>query len=186
MAILPFDGSLNTFTRLMVDNICTSSLGTFQTTTPSGVITFNSVAAAAPTYTAQTYMIAQQVQALLDAFILSGNNFVDLSSEMPLQMFQGMGAFGTYKMTAGSPVYIYGTGFKPGTTGTLTNGAATVTLPVTLQYISPGLIALIAPDNTVPPYNTLDAANTNVLTFINGSTKFASSSATTTFLLGWT
>lgn len=52
-------------------------------------------------------------------------------------------------------------------TVTLTNQASTVTLPLTFNVVSPGMFFFIGPDNSIPPYNALDTADTNTLTLTN-------------------
>lgn len=170
-----------------MDNIALYTLPTLQTTSPSGAITFTTNGGATVTYTAPTFILAQQVQGLVDAFLLSPDSFIDLSTKLSLQLYQVAGAGSTVGMIAGTSYLMYGAGFQPGSMATLTNGAGTVTLPVALTFVSPGMVIFVAPDNTVPPYNALDTADTNVLTVINSNGQSAQSgNATTPVLFGWT
>ncbi len=172
----------------MVDNMATNTMATIQTTTPTGTISFVMNGGASPTYTAQSYLLAQQVNLLLDAFVLSGDNFSDLSSKLPLQLFQCAGGQDNHLITMvpGDIYLVYGAGFVPGSTATLTNDAQTVTAPVQFSMITPGMGQFIAPDNATPPWNGLDAGTTNTLTITNPDGKtFNSADATTPFTYGW-
>lgn len=192
LIILPYDISANKFQRLLLANLGPYSMPAFQTSVSTGVITFTTLSGGSTSFNAASFIQAQQVQALIDAFVLSGDNFIDLSSKLPLQLLYdaiaGTGSTGQQKLPAvGNPVMIFGAGFTPATSMSLQNAAATVTAGVTSTFITPGWMSFAAPDNTIAPWNGLDTTNTNNLIVSNpDGTTFSSANAPTAFSFGWT
>ena len=192
LIVLPFDAVTSVFQRYPLDSIGTYSLTPLNTGGTTGAMTIVSTGGSSQTYTAFSYIQAQQVQSILDNFYLSENSFLDASSLLALQQLvptiAGVVNTGGLKLPAvGNPVVIFGAGFTPQTTGALQNAAASVTVPIPLTFISPGMLSFNAPDNGVAPWNALDAGDTNnlILTNPNGTT-FSSANAPTAFSFGWT